>query len=151
MCFVVQNHLGKGARCAPPLHPPGLWLRQGIQPTPKPLKRFAARPRAGDITLPAPIDTEGVPAPVTLDQFMEMPSAGPWKGSLALPCPGRIPSTKGPSSPCGTLTNPARIGCRHLAEDGSLLGTCRPPRTQLVGPGEAPLHRHRTMHNRSLG
>lgn len=24
MCVVVQHHLGKGTRCAPPLHPPGL-------------------------------------------------------------------------------------------------------------------------------
>ena len=25
MCVVEQHHLGKGARCAPPLHAPGLW------------------------------------------------------------------------------------------------------------------------------
>lgn len=25
-------HLGKGVRCAPPLHPPRLWLDQGIEP-----------------------------------------------------------------------------------------------------------------------
>ena len=47
-------------------------------------------------------------------------------------------------------TNPARFGCRHLAEDGSLPGAYRHPRTQLVELGELPLHRHRTMHNRPL-
>jgi len=47
-------------------------------------------------------------------------------------------------------TNPARIGCRHLAEDGSLSGVYRHPQTQLVGLGDVPLHRHRTMHNRTF-
>jgi len=28
------THLGKGTRCAPPLHPPGRWLPQGIEPIP---------------------------------------------------------------------------------------------------------------------
>ena len=33
MCFVVQNHLGKGARCAPPLHPPGRGSVRGLTPS----------------------------------------------------------------------------------------------------------------------
>lgn len=33
MCFVVQNHLGKGARCAPPLHPPGLGSVRALSPS----------------------------------------------------------------------------------------------------------------------
>ena len=33
MCFVVQNHLGKGARCAPPLHPPGRGSVRGSTPS----------------------------------------------------------------------------------------------------------------------
>lgn len=33
MCFVVQNHLGKGARCAPPLHPPGRGSVRGFTPS----------------------------------------------------------------------------------------------------------------------
>lgn len=45
-------------------------------------------------------------------------------------------------------TNPARFGYRHLAEDGSLPEAYHRPRTQLVGLGDLPLHRHRTMHNR---
>lgn len=32
MCFVVQNHLGKGARCAPPLHPPGCGSVRALNP-----------------------------------------------------------------------------------------------------------------------
>jgi hypothetical protein len=34
MCVVVQHHLGKGSRCAPPLHPPGHGPDQGIEPIP---------------------------------------------------------------------------------------------------------------------
>ena len=45
-------------------------------------------------------------------------------------------------------TNLTRIGYRHLAEDGSLPGAHRRPRTQLVGLGELPLHQHRTMQQR---
>ncbi len=33
MCFVVQNHLGKGARCAPPSHPPGRGSVKGLTPS----------------------------------------------------------------------------------------------------------------------
>ena len=47
MCFVLQNHLGKGARCAPPLHPPGLWLLQGIEPIAEPAERIAVSSLAG--------------------------------------------------------------------------------------------------------
>lgn len=32
MCFVVQNHLGKGTRCAPPLHPPGRGSFRALSP-----------------------------------------------------------------------------------------------------------------------
>ena len=44
-------------------------------------------------------------------------------GNFAFP----NPSTKVPSSPCGTLTNPARFGCRHLLEDGSRSRGLSPP------------------------
>jgi hypothetical protein len=102
--------------------------------------------------LPAPIDLAGVPAPKTPDNSIEAIS---WrrlhrdqgKGAFALPFLGTIPSTRERVTPLGTPTNPARIGCRHLAEDGSLPGVCRHPRTRLVRPGELPLHRHRTMPN----
>lgn len=60
------------------------------------------------------------------------------------------PSIKGRSCPCEIQTNPTRFGCRPLVEDGPLSGVYCHPQTQLVGLGEMPLHRHRTMHNRLL-
>lgn len=87
----------------------------------------------GHFALPAPIDSEGVPAPETPDHFMETnrppfgyrhfmetTSSRPGKGAFALPFPWTHPIDQGAFEPLGTLTNPARIGCRHLAEDGSL-------------------------------
>lgn len=106
MCFVVQNHLGKGARCTPPLHPPGLWLLQGIEPVAEPVERIAVQSLAGDFALPAPIDLAGVPAPKTPDHFMETNparigcrqrvGAGPDQGAIAptlnpLAGPGDMP------------------------------------------------------------
>jgi hypothetical protein len=35
MCVVLQHHLGKGPRCAAPLHPPGHGPDQGIEPIPR--------------------------------------------------------------------------------------------------------------------
>ncbi len=32
MCVVLQHDLGKGTRCASPLHPLGLWRKSGIVP-----------------------------------------------------------------------------------------------------------------------
>ena len=99
MCFVVQNHLGKGARCAPPLHPPGLWLLQGIEPVAEPVERIAVPSLAEDFALPAPIDLAGVPAPKTPDHFMETTSSRPGKGAFALPFPWTHPIDQEPSCP----------------------------------------------------
>ena len=63
-------------------------------------------------------------------------------GDFALPAP----IAPRPFMALENLTNPARIGCRHLTEDGSLSGVYHHPQTQLVRLGELPLHRHRTMH-----
>ena len=67
MCFVLQNNLGKGARCALPLHPSGLRLFRGIEPASEPVDRIADQPLAGDFALPAPNDpfrkTRGYRAP----------------------------------------------------------------------------------------
>lgn len=55
MCGVVHRNLGKGTRCASPLHPPGLWLLQGIDPIPEPIDRIAGQPLARETSLsPAP-------------------------------------------------------------------------------------------------
>jgi hypothetical protein len=41
------------------------------------------------------------------------------EGSIRAALPWNLPIDQGAFEPLGTLTNPARIGCRHLAEDGS--------------------------------
>ena len=82
------------------------------------------------------------PARFGYRHVMEMISSRPMKGAFALPFLGTNPSTKGHVTPLGSPTNRAPIGYRHLAEDGSLPGAYRHPRTQLVGLGEVPLHRH---------
>lgn len=70
------------------------------------------------------------------------------EGSIRATLPWNLPIDQRAFEPLGTLTNPARIGCRHLAEDGSLSGVYHHPQTQLDRLGECPLHRHRTMPNR---
>ena len=64
-------HLGKGARCALPLHPSGHGSFTGIEPVSEPAKRIAVPPLAGDFASPCTLRLEGVPAPKTPDHFME--------------------------------------------------------------------------------
>ena len=49
------------------------------------------------------------------------------EGSIRATLPWNLPIDQGAFEPLGTLTNPARIGCRHLAEDGSLSGVYHTP------------------------
>ena len=103
------------ARCAPPLHPPGWWHFQGVEPISEPADRIAGQTLAGDFALPAPIDQWAI-APLETtrtvwplhhqtgerscfpqyphDHFMETR-----KGAFALPFLGTYPSTKEPSCP----------------------------------------------------
>ncbi len=126
--------LGKGSRCAPPLHPPGLWPFLGIEPTPEPRtyprsisrRRLRSPLQSIDQRAIAPLETTRNLWPLhhqsgerscypqyPHDHFMETISSRPGRAFHSCPCLGTIPSTKGPSSPIGTLTNPARIGCRQ--------------------------------------
>ena len=122
--------LGKGSRCAPPLHPPGLWLFHGIEPVQEPVERIPVQSVAGDFALPAPIDQRAI-APLEAtrnlwplhhqsgerscypqyphDHFMETRN----EAFHSCPCLGTIPSTTEPSRPIGTLTNLPQIGYRH--------------------------------------
>lgn len=154
----------QGDRCAPPLHPPGRGFDQALShPKPKTYRRFTTRGRLRSPCThrlggrscpqdPRPCHgghfMETNPARFGCRHVMEMISSRPRTGAFALPFLGTIPSTKERVTPLGTPTNRPPIGYRHLAEDGSLPRAYRRPRTQLVGHGELPLHRHRTMHNR---
>ncbi|WP_276719421.1 hypothetical protein [Pseudooceanicola nitratireducens] len=52
------------------------------------------------------------------------------EGSIRATLPWNRPIDQGAFEPLGTLTNPARIGCRHLTEDGSQQ-LCLSPRQVL--------------------
>lgn len=116
------THLGKGTRCAPPLHPPGLgsyWAsnpsrasgtyhrsitrrawRRPSPPAPNhgssELSRSPEPHSQGDFALPAPIDLGGVPAPKTPDHSMEAKDGS----ESPLPFLGTFPPSKWHSAPC---------------------------------------------------
>ena len=118
MCFVVQNYLGKGTRCAFPLHPS----------------------RRGSDRGSTPCKSQQNVSPFNHSQGLEK-----CLSTCTEPCMHGCPSKHHHFME----TNPARIGYRHLAEDGSLSGVYHHPQTQLIRLGEFPLHRHRTMHNQA--
>lgn len=138
MCFVVQNHLGKGTRCAPPLHPPGLGSFRALSPLRSHPTVSPVDPSQGDFALPAPIDqraaaplethssgywpptpaSQGVPAPTPRPFSWRRLHRDHGRELSRCPCPGPIPSTKEPSSPLDPLTNPARIGYRQRVGAG---------------------------------
>ena len=62
MCVVLQHHLGKGTRCASPLHPPGLCLIQGIEPFMSQHDRIVGQPLARRLRSPCTHRSKGVPA-----------------------------------------------------------------------------------------
>jgi hypothetical protein len=126
MCFVVQNHLGKGAAARPRCIP------QALAPSGHKTHSRASRPYRRSNTRrrfhspcthrPRSDHTLGTPtnrAPFGYRHFMETTSSRPGKGAFALPFPWTHPIDQGAFVPLGTLTNPTRIGCRHLIEDGS--------------------------------
>lgn len=113
MCVVVPHPLGKGARCAPPLHPPGSGQVRALSPNlaSKTYRRFITR-RAW--RLPSP------PAP------NHGPAIRRWTGSRAIappephsqgdfgsPCTHRLGRRSSPHPPPDHFmeTNPARFGC----------------------------------------
>ena len=134
MCVVLQHHLAKGSRCAPPLDPPGLWRFPGIEPVSAPAQRLAVASPLG-WSLHAP------PRPPWLSRGANLVAVGS-RPDLCRPdpAPGATSLSPGPHragwrlrlSPCtpidppaprlrrtsqrafapfGNLTNPPRIGC----------------------------------------
>ncbi len=125
MCFVVQNHLGKGARGAPPLHPPGRGSVRGSTPcqSQQNVSPFN-HSRETSLSLHPSILSGGSGAIVPLethshrlavaspirgafllpryphDHFMETTSSRPQKGAFALPFLGTIPSSRRLRAPC---------------------------------------------------
>lgn len=157
MCCTT-THLGKGARCAPPLHPPGRGSSRALNPfqsqqivspinhsretslslhpsilsgrsgaiaphestrrawrrasPPAPNHaRTSGRPITNQGSVPAPTDT-----PMTISwRRLHRDHEGSFRATLSLEPSHRA----GAFVPLASLTNPARIGCRHLAEGGS--------------------------------
>ncbi len=96
------THLGKGTRCAPPLHPLGhdeIWVLNPVFVI-KTYRRFTTRRAWRFPSPPAPNHGSKSVSPPLATLSREM--------SLSL-----HPSIKGRSCPCEILTNPARIGCRQ--------------------------------------
>ena len=157
MCCTT-THLGKGARCAPPLHPPGRGSFRALNPfqsqkivspinhsretslslhpsilsgrsvaiaPPEPTRRAwrrasppapnhartSGRPITNQGSVPAPTDT-----PMTISwRRLHRDQEGSFRATLSLEPSNRA----GAFVPLASLTNPARIGCRHLIEGGS--------------------------------
>ncbi len=140
MSAVVPQHLARGPAARPRCIPPASGSSRALNPF-QSQDRIADQPLAGDFALPAPIDpfrkTMGLSCPLeplaglgdvplhlhrTMHERLAVRSP-PCHGDdfietrkeafHSCPCLGTIPSTTEPASPIGTLTNPARIGCRH--------------------------------------
>ena len=107
MCVVLQHHLGKGTRCASPLHPPGLWRFTGIEPV------FRATATSGRCiaTREEPPSSPKTPMAISLRPGRLRSPLDPIEQGGDLRSPPAPPSTKGRSCPPGPLTNPPRIGC----------------------------------------
>jgi hypothetical protein len=72
MCFVVQNHLGKGSRWRAPVASPRAWLFQGIEPIQSQENVSPFNHSQGRLRSPLhPIDMGAFCAPKTPDHFME--------------------------------------------------------------------------------
>lgn len=107
VCCTTTHPWEGGPLRAPVPSPPAMAFLGALSPgqATEPFRRFITR---GRLRSPCTHRREGVPAPKTPDHFMETR-----KGAhRRYPYLGTIPATKGPSCPCGTLTNPSRIGCR---------------------------------------
>ena len=113
MCVVVPHDLGKGTRCAPPLHPLGIGENWVLSPTIaiKTYRRFTTRRAWRFPSPPAPNHgSKGISQPLETHS-REM--------SLSL-----HPSIKGRSCPCEILTISWRPTLRGL--DGVSLSTLNP-------------------------
>lgn len=151
MCFVVQNHLGKGARCAPPLHPPGRGSVRGSTPSraSRTYRRSITRGRLrSPCTHRSFQEDQGLSRPLKPTRTVwplhyqsgerscspDTPMTTSWrrlhrdrrKGAFALPFLGAIPSTWGHSAP-RPPTTPARIRCAPSYRRWITLGGISPP------------------------
>lgn len=100
--FCSTKPLGKGARCAPPLHPPGHGFDEALSHS-KPKNVSPFHHSQGNFALPAPNDLEGVPAPKTPAHFMETTSPRPKEGSFRATLPWNHPIDQ---RACHTPWNP---------------------------------------------
>lgn len=105
MCFVVQNHLGKGAAARPRCIPQAMAL-SGHLTRSRAIRPYRRSTTRGRLRSPCTHRLEGVPAPKTPDHFMETR-----KGAVALPFLGTIPSSRSLRAPCIPEHLRAAIGC----------------------------------------
>jgi len=154
MCAVVQHHLAKGARCAPPLDPPGPWRRQALSPPPPSQRPAVASPLEGAAVLPQdphgqgaflPLgsltrrETSALPPGPPIDQAgMSLPPGPPDQGCAPWIAPRETSLSPGPH----------RAGRRCPLSPGTPIdqGLSRPwthDQRTSAGPGQATLGRSR--------
>lgn len=149
MCVVLQHHLAKGSRCAPPLDPPGLWRFPGIEPVSAPAQRLAVasplgwslrappRPpwlsRGANLVAvesrpdicgpdPAPGETSLSPGPHRAGRRLRLSPCTP----IDPPAPRLRRTSQRAFAPFGNLTNPPRIGCAPAFRRWTTTGVSAP-------------------------
>jgi len=114
MCVVLQHHLGKGARCAPPLHPPGRGSSRALNPFQSqkivsPINHSQGLEKClSTCTEPCtnvwPSDHQSGERSCSHryphDHFMETISSRPGRELSRYPCLGTIPSSRSLRAPC---------------------------------------------------
>ena len=123
--FKILNKtiLARWPAARPRCIPPAIGSYRALSPFQSQKNVSPFNPSQGDFALPAPIDLAGVPAPKTPDNAVEAIS---WRPTLRGLDAAILPKMNHSQGPIAT------------------------PKTQLVGLGKLPLHRHRTMHNQPL-
>lgn len=137
--FCSTKQLGKGTRCASPLHPPGQWLFQGIEPFPEPSDRIADQPLAGLGEVPLHLHR-------TMDQRAYRRPLKPTRGRLRSPCTHRsFQEDHGAIAPLGTTRrawrnasppapNHTRTSGRPITNQGSVPAAPDTPKTTSWRP-----------------
>jgi hypothetical protein len=140
--------------CAPPLHPPGLWLLLGIEPIPEPSDRIADQPLARRLRSPCTHRPRGYRAPWNHSQRLadcttnqgSVPAAPDtpmtiswrptfrsldarhWKGAFhSCPCLGTIPSSRSLSPLASLISAGAALDAHQVGlRKPSVIGVSYP-------------------------
>lgn len=112
MCVVVPHPLGKGTRCAPPLHPPGCGQVRALSPNmaSKTYRRFITRRAWRSPSPPAP--NHGPALRRWTGSGAIAPPEPHSQGDFGSPCTHQLGRRSCPKTPDHFMeTNPARFGC----------------------------------------